>query len=270
MKILKFIYSVSLVLSCNVVSFANQTLDADTIKTHLPSVGQKSLLISINPLISFVGNMFNGTTDNGLYLTSGSILYRKYLEKNVTKRYRLNFQISSINYLGYNEKYFPDLLKNGTHRTNYFSLTYAFGKEKRYQMKNISLYTGWEVFSRASHYSEIWKYEYNKGDEVDSVFPDYSLNRIVSEGNYNQLQGGIVGLLGIDYHFSKMFYVSMELSIPLVINFELISERKYEDVKVIGNRIVDVMQQDTEKPTLLWDVYINSSQLLQFRAGVVF
>ena len=36
MKILKFIYSVSLVLSCNVVSFANQTLDADTIKTHLP------------------------------------------------------------------------------------------------------------------------------------------------------------------------------------------------------------------------------------------
>ena len=137
-------------------------------------------------------------------------------------------------------------------------------------MKNISLYTGCEVFSRASHYSEIWKYEYNKGDEVDSVFPDYSLNRIVSEGNYNQLQGGIVGLLGIDYHFSKMFYVNMELSIPLVINFELISERKYEDVKVIGNRIVDVMQQDTEKPTLLWDVYINSSQLLQFRAGVVF
>ncbi|MBK7699630.1 MAG: hypothetical protein IPJ39_13290 [Saprospiraceae bacterium] len=50
----------------------------------------------------------------------------------------------------------------------------------------------------------------------------------------------------------------------------MISERKYEDVKVIGKRIVDVMQQDTEKPTLLWDVYINSSQLLQFRAGVVF
>ncbi|MBK7699629.1 MAG: hypothetical protein IPJ39_13285 [Saprospiraceae bacterium] len=110
------------------------------------------MLISINPLISFVGNMFNGTTDNGLYLTSGSILYRKYLEKNVTKRYRLNFQISSINYLGYNEKYFPDLLKNGTQGQIIF-IDLSFGK-KRYQMKNISLYTGWEVFSRASHYSE--------------------------------------------------------------------------------------------------------------------
>ncbi|MBK6497492.1 MAG: hypothetical protein IPG00_04715 [Saprospiraceae bacterium] len=147
MKILKFIYSVSLVLSCNVVSLANQTLDADTIKTHLPSVGQKSFLISINPLISFVGNMFNGTTDNGLYLTSGSILYRKHLEKNVTKRYRLNFQISSINYLGYNEKYFPDLLKNGTHRTNYFSLTYAFGKKKIPNEKYFFVHRMGSIFS---------------------------------------------------------------------------------------------------------------------------
>ena len=41
MKILKFIYLVSLVFTFNVVSFANPNFEADTIKTHLPSVGQK-------------------------------------------------------------------------------------------------------------------------------------------------------------------------------------------------------------------------------------
>ena len=62
----------------------------------------------------------------------------------------------------------------------------------------------------------------------------------------------------------------MEMSIPFQVSAELISQTKYENLIIKDYRVVDASIEDTEKPTLLWDVYINSSQLLQFSAGVVF
>lgn len=244
---------------------------SDTITTNFPKSGDKSLLININPIISFVGNMFNGSTNNGIYLSSATLVYRKYLDDKTSKRYRCNLGFNTENRVHNSNVNFPSLLFNGTRRDNNIQFSMGIGKEKRLPFHKFSLYTGWEFLAGISHSSTTYSYDYNQGDNIESPYSVFYLERMASSNVENGIHLGVAGILGADYHFSKVFYINVELSLPLVLNAELMSQPTFEELKVIDfQNIVEVKEVETEKPTFLWSASFNSNQFIQFRAGVVF
>ena len=61
-------------------------IDQDTLKSYVPQAGKRSISINVNPVISYLGNMFNGSTGNSLDISAANILYRKFKENNTVKR----------------------------------------------------------------------------------------------------------------------------------------------------------------------------------------
>ncbi|MBP6446278.1 MAG: hypothetical protein KA341_05700 [Saprospiraceae bacterium] len=252
------------------LGYSTGMITSDTVTTKFPKTGEKSLLINIDPIISFVGNLLNGSSNHLFNLSSGTLLYRKYLVNNISKRYRFNAILNTESNVYQTNFRFPDLLYNHTIRSNDIQLTFAIGKEKRFHFQKFSLYTGWEFLSGISHSSRKNNYTYNKSDENSNFNSISNLPRLVSDGAKNSFHIGVAGILGTDYHFSKSFYVNMELSLPLVLTAKLINQPKYEELSIVDQKIVEVKVKETEKPTLLWGANFNSNQYFQFRAGVVF
>lgn len=270
MKLTKIIFFVILFKICAISSFASAVITPDTIHKDIPVQGQKSLMIGINPLISFVGNLFN-SYNNGINLNSGSLLYRKYVDNNLSKRYRLNVFIKSERTVFFYSENFPSNLYNGYERESRIHLSFAYGKEKRYNLNRFSAYTGWEFISGLNHNSKIWFYDYNEGDKVDPQFSVFYVKRDKSRGITNSLNLGIAGIFGVDYHFSKMFNVNLEFSLPFIFTAAIEGIDKREEITITTEgKLVLSESNDSQKPRFVWAAEFNTSQIVQFRGGVVF
>jgi hypothetical protein len=271
MKFLKKCILFSVLLFCGASVFANHNYEGDSLKTYIPNVGDKSFLISISPIFSYFGNMFNNSTGNNLDLSSTNLIFRKFKDNNIARRYRLKLNFSLSQYKFNDNEYFPQKLYNGKSTSTLVNLNYAFGKEKRHHLKYFSFYTGWEFLTGFSHTSTNSAYQYNDGDVTDSPYAVFYLTRVVSNNVSNRLYVGAAGLLGADYYFTKMFYVNMELTLPFVIGAELEKVPKYEEVNILmDSKVVQILEKETEKPTLLFFTNFSSTQLFQFRAGILF
>ena len=162
------------------LGYSTGMITSDTVTTKFPKTGEKSLLINIDPIISFVGNLFNGSSNNFLFnLSSGTLLYRKYLDNNISKRYRFNAILNTESNAYQTNFRFPNLLYNHTERSNDIQLTFAIGKEKRFHFQKFSLYTGWEFLSGISHSSRKNNYTYNKSDENINLNSISNITKIV-------------------------------------------------------------------------------------------
>ena len=247
-------------------------LAQDTVKTYLPISGQRSLSLNINPIFSYLGNMFNGSTNNLFNISATSILYRKFNENNTVKRYRLNFGIATNenNIIG-NANFLAFGLDLGTRRHSDFSFSFAYGKEKRYNYRKLALYTGWELLSGLSHYSTTYNYDQKEGDQFEGNFFPVNYTRRSSDSQSSSLHLGVAGLLGAEYYFSKMFFVGLELSVPIVVsisrNNNLVNE--IVNVQSIGN-IVRVTEEESQKARYIINGSFRSSNAIQFRAGIAF
>lgn len=246
--------------------------DQDTLKSYVPTAGKRAISININPVFTYLGNMFNGSTGNSLDISAANVLYRKFKENNIVKRYRLNFGISTNeSSLINSNSTFPFRLDAGTRRSFSSSLSFAYGKEKRYNYRKLSLYTGWEIISGVSHYSSSYNYDYNDGDFYSIDILQQNLTRIKSGPSYTGVSVGVAGILGAEYYFSKMFFVGMELSVPFILSITREEGYKYERANVIWpENVVRVTDELSDDARNLISGSIRSTDLIQFRAGITF
>jgi len=279
MKILKSSLSIALlVLFLSNTSFGSSnisqsTTDQDTLKSYIPAAGKRAIAINVNPIFNYLGNMFNGSTGNSLDISAANVLFRKFKENNIVKRYRLSIGVSTeeSSLVGSITTY-PYGLNSGTSRSINTSLSFAYGKERRYNYKKLSLYTGWELLSGISHSSNSYNYEINEGD----VFTGGSVwiidfTRRKSSTTSSNLTVGAAGILGADYYFSKMFFAAIELSVPLVFTVRRIESEKEETASVTSpDKIIKIVEEESEDPRYLISGSVSSTNLIQFRAGIVF
>jgi hypothetical protein len=258
------------VLFMNGNIFANQIITTDTTKNFFPVTGNRALLIDIGPIFSYIGNMFNGSDYNNLNLNSASLLYRKYRDENTVIRYKVNFSVSTDEFLSQQSESFPGILFNGTRRENMISLALAKGNEKHFNYKKLGLYYGSEIFIGGSLNSSNYKYDFQDGDVFKNGF-NYFTDRRISDNNRYSLFAGVAGIMGVDYHFSKRFFVNAEIRIPLTVVYEIQTSEKYEDIEVLQpSNVLSVKQQEKKDPIHLFDFSISTNQIIVFRAGVVF
>lgn len=278
MKILKSSFSIALlILFVSNTSIGSSYIfqsitDQDTLKSYIPTTGKKAINININPVFNYLGNMFNGTTGNSLDISAANVVYRKFKENNTAKRYRFAFRISTneSNLLGSTNN-FPFRLDAGTRNNFSTSLTFAYGKEKRYNYRKLSLYTGWEILSGLSHTSSSYNYDYNEGDFYSSDILVQNLSRIKSGPTNTNVSVGAAGIFGAEYYFSKMFFAGMELSVPLVFTISRENVNKYERANVFWpEKVVRVTDEESEDTRYLISGSVTSTNLIQFRAGIVF
>lgn len=278
MKILTSSLSIALlvfILSNTTFGSSNifkSTTDQDTLKSYIPTAGKRAIAINVNPIFNYLGNMFNGSTGNSLDISAANVLYRKFKENNVVKRYRISFGISTSEFsLLSSTINFPYRLDAGTRRNFSTSLSFAYGKEKRYNYKKISLYTGWELISGISHYSSSYNYDYNEGDIISNEMFVQSVNRIKSGPSYTDLSVGVAGIFGAEYYFSKMFFAGMELSLPLVFTISKENSYQYQTARLNWpENVVSVTDDIYVESRYLMSGNVSSTNLIQFRAGIVF
>lgn len=258
------------VLFLNGNIFANQIISSDTTKNIFPIAGNRALLIDIDPIFDYIGNMFNGSDFNSFNLNTTNLLYRKYINENKVSRYRLRFSVFSYEYGEQNSDNFPDNLFNSTKRDNSVSLTFAKGNEKHFNYKKLGLYYGSEIFIGALYYSSSYNYDFKDGDEVKNGY-GLSLERKISEYKTYYVSAGVAGLIGADYYLSKRFFVNAEIRIPLTVAYEIQHFGRSEDIEVlVPSNVVSVKQQEKKDPIHLFDFSISTNQFIVFRAGIVF
>jgi hypothetical protein len=246
---------------------------SDTLDSRLPAEGKHSIAIDASPIFYYVGNLFNGQSNNDLNLSSTNILYRTYLATNVVKRKRLSLSFGIAKRTISNSNELPFLLNNGHELQRSFNMSYALGKEKRFNAGNFAYYTGWEWLLGLSFSDTKRDYSYKDGSVVDQASSyNHNIERSSSNGKSN-ISGhfGIAGLGGIDYHFSKRFFANLELSLPITLHVSSERVDQYEQVKYNQNtKKVEITEEKKLDPRLGYSLNFNSSQYIQFRVGMVF
>lgn len=259
---------INIFISVNI--FSKHEIFIDTSKNIFPYTSNRSLLIDIDPIFDYIGNMFNGSDYNTLYLNTANILYRKYENDVKVTRYRLRFYGNFSHSNRAKSSEFPSNLLNGTSKDNSYSLTFAKGSERHYNFKKLSLYHGLEILISGAYYSTNYNYDYQDGDIINDGY-GLKIDRIISSDRQYYLSAGIAGIIGADYYLSNRFFINTEIRLPLVINYQIRHFDKYEDIEILTpSTVLAVEQQEKMDPISLFEVYLSTSQFIVFRAGVVF
>ncbi len=243
----------------------NDTILKDTIPHIFPKAGDRSVAISAQPILSYIGNMFNGTENNSLDINNFGFIYRKYKDNNVAQSYRAALTFSSSE--GSNYSFNNDFFDFNT-RTNNISFQMGYGKEKRYLYKKWALLTGWELSGGYSHTSTSYNYKYVDGDFVDTQFTYLSRDKL--SNIRNNLSLVISGIVGAEYYFSKRFFTNVSFRLPLVFNLNIITPDRRESYVITSNNILRVTADEKGSSTYLKNVSFSSSNYASLMIGFVF
>lgn len=243
----------------------NDTILKDTLPHIFPKTGDRSIAISAQPILSYIGNMFNGTENNRLNIDNFGLIYRKYKDNNVAQRYRAALAFSSSESFRYTPS--NDFTDYNT-RTNRINFEVGYGKEKRYLFKKWALFTGWELSGGYSHTSKSYHHKYVDGDFVNTQFT-YS-SRYRQTDIRNNLSLAISGIVGAEYYFSKRFFTNVSFSLPLVFNLNIITPDQSESYEITSNNILRVTADEKGSSTYLKNVSFSSSNYASLTIGIVF
>jgi hypothetical protein len=159
-------------------------------KVILPEAGDYAVGIAANPFVNFVGNMFNGSTDNNfrIWLLSGGYLYGKYfISPQAAYRAKVFINFS-------NNKHFD------TENSNY-STELIFGYEKRRGESRFQFLYGPEILVGASGSS--------------SKFLNNLNNSINQQTKENRIFIGARGFAGAEYFIFPKISLAAEMGFSI-------------------------------------------------------
>jgi hypothetical protein len=166
-------------------------LVSKTGKIILPEGGEYAVGISTNPLISFVGNMFNEKENNNFYIQSlgGTTIYGKYFAS-PQMAWRAKIY---VNYR--NDRLFES--ENSTYNSRIH-----FGYEKRHGDSRWQFLFGPEILLEA--YGETYK-----GINVNT-------NQVIYRNSEDRFNMGARGFAGIEYFIFPKISLAAELGLSVI------------------------------------------------------
>jgi hypothetical protein len=265
------IFTMGWLFFCTSLSYANSNLLVeDTLKVQHPYEGRKAIMINVDPLIGFVGNLFNGASYNNIRLHTAGLVYRRYLPDHRVKRMTLNANFRSI-ILDRQINSFS-VLDDGFRKVNDFGLGFTVGKEKHFVQNKFSLYYGHDFLMSVSYDDLVHKYDYQNGDIInEDVFSSTYSRRETLELRNIGASLGFAGIFGVDYMLSKRIFLNAEVRIPVVATYNYNQRTRYEEVLVdFESRQVTTVPMTNRPDIHLFTFDLSTTQFFQFRAGFVF
>lgn len=237
------------------ISFGVQCAQAQDAKPPFRPIeaGDRSLAIEVDPVFNYLGNMFNQTSNNALYLTSWGVVYRKFKspERALRLRGNLDLQRSSS----------PSLfLNNIDEQTSlYVGLLFAVGQEYRKAINKWSLYTGFEGI--LSHRTQRIDFDYTESQQV-------FFERVIYSQSHRTMAG--IGLFaGAEYFISNLIFVGIELNAQLLAGLRYGRNTETEIALEPGNPGAGSRIELIELPSRL-EVSGNTGSLVRLRMGLRF
>lgn len=231
---MKKIIGVSLALVFSAASFAqNEQIQNKNGVDMMPVAGEWGVGMNALPIISYIGNAFNGTSGNSLSgnkfvsYWSGQTLFGKYMLSD-DNAVRAQLRIGQTNWTYSNFVYSdrannPDSLVTDTYSTSTSNYNIGIGYEFRRGKNRLRGIYGGEVmymFTRGISRDYTYGNDYGIGNQAPtatswqpwgSVFTEGALGeRLVSEkgGNYNG--AGIRGFIGVEYYVLPKICIGTE------------------------------------------------------------
>jgi hypothetical protein len=222
------------------------------------AAGDKNVAININPVFSYVGNIFNNSENNDLFLSSFGFIYRKGLENNRARRFSANLDLSrNITYIKASDPY--------SITTEQYAFNVALGKEyyiTRGKKNRWRPYGGFAGLVGLS--SSKTSYDY------DNSLPEFTGERLIESNNGVNPFLGISGFLGTDYYFSNEFFIGIELIASATIGYQSDSKTTTEiyTTDATGNIVLKTTETQSGGEGFEWRII--SSNPIIFRAGLRF
>jgi hypothetical protein len=219
--------------------------------------GDKQLEITLNPVFNYVGQLF---TERGstLSLSSGSVVYRKFLDDKKARRISLNvFGDSDLYEFVAANKYSKTRRKNT-------SINIGLGSDWHYPKEKWNFYGGYQI-NLGIGYNDSGSYtEFYEGASSGSG------NRKIEVENKGdwRFSAGPELLGGLQYHFNDILYTGIELRgyFSLVYNTpSKTTTKEYEFVNQISPN--DSTTNETEGG---FEGTLSTSNLVLFKLGANF
>ncbi|MBO5921616.1 MAG: outer membrane beta-barrel protein [Bacteroidaceae bacterium] len=217
-----------LVLTCSL--FAVGTANAQSETYYGGKQGSFAITFGADPVINFVGNMFNGTQDNKLSDLGGTLVAKYMLGDQFAIKAGVVFNNAKMTNLTYNpeDKDYKDIINKETEGSREFQLNlgvqYNFRAGKRLQP-----FVGADLF-----YGRM-NSEYSINEDFDTRYEDEWGNEYEQYDAYEKKSSpinafGFVANLGVEYFLGKHVSVSAALDLSFIsYNKKEVSKFKTDD-----------------------------------------
>ncbi|MGK0407480.1 MAG: hypothetical protein ACJAZH_001299 [Roseivirga sp.] len=227
----------------------------------------QAVTIGVSPVFSFAGNLFSAAGRNDLSFSGSSAMYRKVYAEN--RAWRIG------GWINLDQSVYPLPIGRVTGRT-----------DKRRGLQ-VSLYAGKEYFSlislkndRAWRFFVGWqgglgarsfKAEYKYFDEQGSGSPARTQQRILESNRLRAVSALFHGIAGVEYYFSKHFFVGTRLNIGGFVAYELENKEEFVTVNFDDqNGVVDSSAPFTIRSGGGMELGFDNTNVLVFSAGFAF
>lgn len=204
-----------LVLACSL--FAVGTANAQSETYYGGKQGSFAITIGADPVIDFVGNMFNGTQDNKLSGLGATLAAKYYIGDQLAIKAGLGFDNEKSTSYEYNpeDDEYKDLISKSTTGSRYFFLNlgaqYNFRAGKRLQpFIGADFYYGRKNsgYSINEEFDAKWDYENEWGSKVEGEQDDMYRKSLSPRNAF-----GFIANLGVEYFLGKNVSVSAALDL---------------------------------------------------------
>jgi hypothetical protein len=213
----------------------------------LPKAGDYAIGVEATPYLEYLGNMFNGTTDNTLDTDDNTLYGRYFLDDNSALRLVLNIDHSSNNYKNYvrddnayilNPLSNAQVVDNENYKNSGFMLGIGYQKFRGYG--RLRGFYGAQVMFGTSSYS----YEYTYGNPMTaanqtptSSWSNGDGSRTLKENNGGYTTAGLSVLAGVEYYFAPKICIGGEINLAYM--YQKGKQTNYTTEKWNGSAVVE-------------------------------
>ncbi|MEA4936461.1 MAG: hypothetical protein VB102_07440 [Paludibacter sp.] len=216
--------------------------------SYLPEAGSYAIGADATPVFNFIGNMFNGTTNNQFDLSS-PLIYAKYYLSDITAL-RTVLGVNSISdhqlfYVNDDAAHLANPLSNAqvtdmrVDKINGYYL--SLGLQKFIGQKRLRGFYGGQLFTQ---YSKN-KTDYTYGNPMTELNPTPTSNfaynqgeRTLSEVSLNDFMFGAGGIAGFEYYIIPRLCIGGEVSLNIVYSQEM--QRYIKTEKMMNDKHIFV------------------------------
>lgn len=233
-------------------------------KQYLPEEGDFSISIGAMPIVNFVGNMFNGTTDNKFgsiggvsYLTNDISLMGRYMLRD---EWALRVNVG-LNIRDHKDRYYvQDDLEVALNplseeqvvdaiKSHDNSASFAVGMEYRKGSKRVQGIFGASLLYAFSQSSKSYSYgnamtELNQSPSMANEMPGMTSIGYLSQArmlkNYSPNAShtiGLVGNIGLEWFVAPKIALGAEMNVALLYQFGSKEYRKYEGYNSLTDQV---------------------------------
>lgn len=211
---------------------------------YLPGAGDIAIGLETTPFLNYIGNFFNGTSNNSLNLNDNTLYFRYYLNRDAAVRvaFRINSYGGDDNYYVRNDAaFFADPLSQDKVTDKYSYTNNFFNLKVGYQMfRNYRRFRGYYGGDLGYQYNK-YKESYEYGNIMNELNPSPTnewgfVGTRPLENNYGAEHGiGVGAFAGIEYYFLPKVCIGGEFGLSYYKYFEGESYRKQERMVVTLN-----------------------------------